>query len=394
MAPHRQRGGWCSFCGVRSTPAHGLVEGPEGAAICRACAEVAIAVLDDPDGSPEPDLVLHGISMLLTMDQRRGGLLGVEQDVVVAIRRGRVVWIGDAPDLPAAYRDLPTLDCEGRMVLPGLVDAATAVLGDAPAEAPEPVGLTEATTGLVRRMLQRGVTALDVRVGGGTEPTVDTLHLAVARAVGDRTPAWLSVSWRCAPTLAPAVLADVMAPTAARLASFAVVECTGDRSAVERAVAAVDPLRTRITCCEPEPEACRDALGDAVSVEGVPAQAVAPEGPVLVVPWWEPGRAVSAWRTGRRPALATMSDPGGRVLAGMGVVLMTAVDLAGLELERAMWSVTRAGALALGDAERGWIHLGGPADLVIVDGEGPDDLVRHPDADLAWRVLVGGVEVA
>jgi predicted amidohydrolase YtcJ len=80
------------------------------------------------------------------------------------------------------------------------------------------------------------------------------------------------------------------------------------------------------------------------------------------------------------------------MIAGMGLVLMTAVDLAGMRLDQAIWSVTRGGALATGDADRGWVHLGGPADLVVIDGYEPDDLVRRPDSDPAWRVVVGGVE--
>jgi imidazolonepropionase-like amidohydrolase len=72
---------------------------------------------------------------------------------------------------------------------------------------------------------------------------------------------------------------------------------------------------------------------------------------------------------------------------------MAAVDLAGLPIEQAIWSVTRAGAQALGDGERGWVHLGGPADLVVIDGDEIEDLLRRPDSEAAWAVIAGGVEL-
>ena len=99
------------------------------------------------------------------------------------------------------------------------------------------------------------------------------------------------------------------------------------------------------------------------------------------------------WAGGDRTAIATFSDPEERLLSGMGVALMAAVDLAGVSFDRALWSVTRGGAMALGDGERGWVHLGGPADLVVLDSDDPGDLVRRPDSDLAWSVFVAGLEV-
>jgi hypothetical protein len=383
----------CSFCGIQPSPARQLVRGADDVSICRGCAELAVVLLDETAAELSPDVVLRRISTLVTMDLRRGGLLGTEHDVVVAVRRGRVVWVGEEPELPSSYRDLPALDCEGRLVMPGMVDAAAPLMGDPTAEQPEPVELTDVTAGRVRTMLARGVTSLDLRVGGGLEPTVETLLLAVARAVGDRMSAQVSVSWRCSPLLAPSVLEGVMAPTASRLAGFALVECRGDREQLERMLTGVHPMRPRLRCHEPEPDACLPSLASCATVEGSLPPSIDPGGPIPIVPWWEPGAAVAAWGTGRRPAIATFSDPGGRLLGGMGVPLMAAVDLAGLDMERALWSVTRGGSLALADSERGWIHLGGPADLVVVDGTDPSDLVRSPDVDLAWRVLVGGVEI-
>lgn len=382
----------CTFCGEAGSPARRLVTGPGEVSICRDCADLAIRVLDEPEES-EPDLVLSEVGAVLTMDPRRGGLLGQIEDVSIAIKRGRVVWFGPPDALPEPYRELPELACSGRLVLPGMVDAAASLLGPASDERPEPVTLADDATTALRRMMGRGITSVDLRVGGGLLPTGETLRMAVARSVGDRLPLKVTVTWRCSADLADLALRNVMAPTAARLVDAVSIVCRGDHVALAAQLEACRGLAHRIDCHEPEPDACRSVLTRALSVEGVPATGIGAGGPPPVVKWWEPGRALSHWSAGERPALATFSDPSERVVAGMGLVLMTAVDLAGLRLDQAIWSVTRGGALAIGDAARGWIHLGGPADLVVVDGDDPLDLIRRPDSDATWRVVVGGVEL-
>lgn len=379
----------CTFCGEQ---ARRLVSGPGDVTICRECAGLAIGVLDEPD-EPEPDLVLTDVGRLLTMDPRRGGLLGAVDDVAVAIRRGRVVWFGPPEELPEPYRGLREVDCAGRLVMPGMVDAAAALLGPPGDERPEPVSLAERAAAALRRMMARGITSVDLRVGGGLEPTGETLRMAVARSVSDRLPIRVTTTWRCAPGMSLHALANVMMPTAARLVASVSLVCAGDADDLAGRVEACRQAGYRIECREPEPAACVEFIPKALSIEGVAATCVGAAGPPPVVRWWEPGRAVSHWAVGERPALATYSDPGERLVAGMGMVVMTAVDLAGLRLDQAIWSVTRGGALATGDVGRGWVHLGGPADLVVLDGDEPEDLVRRPDANPTWRVIVGGVEL-
>jgi hypothetical protein len=235
---------------------------------------------------------------------------------------------------------------------------------------------------------------VDIRVGGGLDPTTETLLLAVARTIGERLPARVSVTWVCSSDMPPTLVREVMAPTAARLASSVLVECRGDERDLGERLSAVRPLRHRLICREPEPAACLGLIPASISLEGYPSHCVPVEGPPPIIPWWEPGAARSHWTTGARPALATFSDPSTRLLSGMGLALLTAVDLAGLTLDQALWSVTRGGSLAGGDPDRGWINLGGPADLVVVEGTEPGDVIRRPDGDTAWRVLVGGIEFA
>ena len=65
------------------------------------------------------DLLLTGIGELVTNDPDRNGLLGVVADAAVAVKSGRVAWVGPEADLLREFRELPELDCAGRAVIPG-----------------------------------------------------------------------------------------------------------------------------------------------------------------------------------------------------------------------------------------------------------------------------------
>lgn len=322
------------------------------------------------------------------------GLLGERRGVAVAVRRGKVVWIGPEPELPRPYRMLPEIRCEGRLMMPGMVDAGAALLGPIRSSGrPDPVELTEIGARLTGRMLARGITLLDLRVGGGVDPTVETLHLAVARSVGDRLPLDINVTWRCSPEMPVEEVRTVMGPTAARLASCAELRCRGDSSDLVARIEACRPLRIRLVCEEMRGRACDHLLDQMLSVERVEPGRLGGLGPVPLASWRRPDEANRLWEAGLRPGFATGSDPANRLMLGMGPLLMITVDLFGLEADRAVWSATRGGALACADKERGRLRLGGPADLMVVDGETVEDLLRRPDGNPAWRVVVGGREV-
>ena len=59
-----------------------------------------------------------------------------------------------------------------------------------------------------------------------------------------------------------------------------------------------------------------------------------------------------------------------------------------------IWAATRGGALALGDSERGRLRVTDPADFVVLDTHDPVSLVRNPDTNPVWKVVVNGQEVA
>ena len=53
------------------------------------------------------------------------GDAGLIHGAALAIDGETVAWAGPANDLPEEYRDWDYIDCEGRLVVPGLVDCHT-----------------------------------------------------------------------------------------------------------------------------------------------------------------------------------------------------------------------------------------------------------------------------
>jgi len=77
--------------------------------------------------------VITGIAELVTCDDSTEDRLGIRSDAAVVVADGRVAWIGDATQAPAADR---RIDLGGRALLPGFVDSHSHLVfaGDRSAE--------------------------------------------------------------------------------------------------------------------------------------------------------------------------------------------------------------------------------------------------------------------
>ena len=170
----------CSFCGLRRSEVAALVVGIGGVAICRQCAEIASRF----DGSPEPptEVVYRDLGCVLTQDSRLGTEFGTISDASIVVRGDHVAWLGRTADLPSRYHDYHTVECDGRLAIPGLIDAGSALLGSLPSSRPDPDWLIASASQQLAIALAYGVTSIDVRVGGSGDPTIDTVLLAAARA--------------------------------------------------------------------------------------------------------------------------------------------------------------------------------------------------------------------
>ncbi len=386
----------CSFCDKPRSEVDHLVAGPRGVSICSECVGVAHEVVRASQRPTSSDRVLTGIGLLVTNDRRRSGLLGLVEGAAVAIRLGKVTWVGEERHLPARYRELPELRCGGRMVIPGFVDAATHLTGSGAEGRPRPEVAATETTDRAARSLARGTTTVDIAAGGSGDPVTDTALLAVARVVGERLPSRVGVTWRTASEERATEVTPGMVETAARLASQ--VEVSG--LVAPEVAAAMRRAHLRIRSVGPPPGSVAGGLD--VDVVGRPrgatpedlAALAEAEIPVILTaadlmagrPW--PGRQIVD--AGIPLALASGSDPERVEVAGLGLAVALAVAFAGLGVEEALWSATRGGALALGAPELGWVGPGAAGDLVVLEADTLGDLVRRPDGDTVFQVVAGG----
>nr|NIS40417.1 imidazolonepropionase [Desulfuromonadales bacterium] len=142
-------------------------------------------------------------------------MLGLIDDAAVAIKGGKVAWVGPEQELLREFRELAELDCAGRAALPGFVDAHTHLVfagsradefarrlrGETYEEILAAGGgihnTVEATRGTdamrlldmavqrAQRMLGYGTTTVEIKSGYGLETETETRQLEVAAAIDD-----------------------------------------------------------------------------------------------------------------------------------------------------------------------------------------------------------------
>ena len=105
-------------------------------------------------------------------------------------------------------------------------------------------------------------------------------------------------------------------------------------------------------------------------------------------------RGRDLWDAGVPVALATDCNPGTSYVETMSFVVALACQEMGLSPERAMWSATRGGALALGLEDRGRLVPGALGDLVVLCHPSYVHLAYRPDAVAVGRVVKRGIPVA
>lgn len=385
----------CSFCSRTAEVAGSIVAGPRSVGICADCASLAVDVATEASRPDEPDRVVGAIGCLITNDSRRDGLLGWVPEAAVAIRRGRVSWVGPERHLPERYATFPRMDAGGRIACPGFVDAGTSLLGSDLGRDPAPA--VDRAADAAAAMIQAGVTAFDLRIGGGLDPMAETVALAAGRMVAERVAGSVMATWVVSVGFDPRVVREVMLPAASRLARNAVVACAGPPHAIDRLVEAIHPLRPRVEVCD-EPAECADVAHGALSIGG-PGHVEPVDGVVSIV---EPLRLLDGgslparklFDAGAVVAVASGNDPTRRLVRSPALLLTLMVEVGAVSVAEALWAITRGGAMALGEPDRGRLRPGDVADLVVLDTDTLGDLTRGPDANWASSVIVGGALVS
>lgn len=370
-------------------------------------------------------------------------------DAVVKIEEGRVSYAGPAADAPL-QGEARLLDCGGRAVIPGFVDAHTHLVfaGDrsreftarmagasyaeiaaagggilatvrATREAGEDLLFSEAAR-RVRRMISAGTTTIEVKSGYGLDTDTELRLLRVARRIGEELPVTVRTTFLGAHVV-PAeyrndrdayldLLIEEMLPRAAPLADYCDVFVEEGAFSVDEARRIFEAATALGMGARVHAEQLGKSGGAALAAEvgAVSADhldhadeadgarlAAAGVAAVLV-----PGASYSL-RTRQAPgpmllaggvtvALATDCNPGTSYVEGMGLVLSLAVVQMGLTGDQALVAATRGGAIALELPDHGRLGSGAAGDLVVLDAPTPDHIPYRPATNLAWRVVKEG----
>ncbi|QXF13341.1 MULTISPECIES: imidazolonepropionase [Sphingopyxis] len=362
--------------------------------------------------------------------------LGVVEGGAIGLREGRIAFAGPAADAPNAA---DVIDCDGRWITPGLIDAHTHLVfaGDRIAEfelrqkgasyeeiarAGGGIASTVAATraaseaALVRSALPRldaliaeGVTTIEIKSGYGLTLTDEAKMLRAARALGDARPVTVRTTFLGAHALPGEFVGDpdgyidllceqVLPAIAAEGLADAVdafCENIGFTPAqTERmfAAAAAQGLPVKLHAEQLSNQhgaalAARHGALSADHLEYLGGPGIAAMRDAGTVAMLLPGAfyflretklpPVAALRAAGVPiALATDCNPGTSPLTSLLLTMNMGAVLFGLTTDECLLGVTRHAAQALGLSDSiGTIEAGKRCDLAIWDIERPSDLV-------------------
>lgn len=382
-------------------------------------------------------LVVTDIGLLVTNDTAIGqGPLGLRSDAALAIEDGRVTWIGDSADAPAADE---RVDAAGACVIPGFVDSHAHLMfaGDRAEEfrarmngelyAAGGIRTTVAATRaasdevlranaqrLLAELTRSGVTTAEIKSGYGLTVPDEARALRLARELTQ------DVTFLGAHVVPQEFAEDRdgyvdlvcgdMLTACAPHATWIDVFCEegafdADQSARILAAGTAAGLTPRIHANQ-----LRQGPGVQVGVAAGAASAdhcthlsaadidalVGSDTVATLVPGAElstrsafaDGRALLD--AGATVALATDCNPGSSYTTSMPMVLALAVGLNGLQPGEALWAATKGGARALRRDDVGHLGHGARADFVLLDAPSYVHLMYRPGVDQIQQVRRAG----
>jgi imidazolonepropionase len=393
------------------------------------------------------DLLLSNVH-LATMDNG----YGVLHDAALAIKDGRIAWIGARHDAPPAAHEH---DCGGAWLTPGLIDCHTHIVHggnrsdewearlngasyeDIARQGGGIMATVRATRALdidalvaaslprVKALLAEGVTTLEIKSGYGLAPDAEERMLRAARRIGELLPVRVVTTFLGAHALPPEFagrpddyisnVCDVMLPALAEQGLVDAVDAFCERIGFTNAQTArvFEKAGTLGLPVKLHAEQLSDQGGAALvarhgglsadhlehlSEEGIAAMARAGTVAVLL-----PGAyyylretvmpPIAALRVAGVPmAVATDCNPGTSPLTSLLLALNMACTLWRLTPQEALLGVTAHAARALGlQDEIGTLTVGKRADLALWNIARPADLAYAMGLNPCRAVIHGGV---
>ena len=379
--------------------------------------------------------------------------MGNVRDAVIAVKDGRIAWIGAAGDRPAG-RAAEEHDLGGRWVTPGLIDCHThLVFGGnrarefemrlegatyeeiaragggiastvAATRAADEESLIASAAVRLRRLLDEGVTVVEVKSGYGLDLATERRMLRAARALGERFPVTVRTTGLAAHALPPefagraddyiALVCEEMLPALAADGLLDAVDAFCERIAFspEQTARVFDtaqrlglPVKLHADQLSDGGGAALAARYKALSADHVEhtgeegARAMAAAGTVAVL---LPGAFYMLRETKLPPidlfrrhgvpmAVSTDCNPGTSPAVSLLLMLNMACTLFRLTPQEALAGVTRNAALALGMAgSHGTLEPGKAADLAVWDVGDPAELCYWLGANPCAAVVRAG----
>jgi imidazolonepropionase len=389
-------------------------------------------------------LLKHGTLATMVQGAEPYGLIA---DGAVLVEGGRVAWVGASAEAPAAGE---TVDLEGRLVTPGLIDCHTHLVyggsrsdefearlkGKSYAEIAKAGGGILSTVRATRAadegsliaqslprldaLLSEGVTTVEIKSGYGLDEETELKMLRAARALGDRRPVSVITSYLGAHAIPPEYredrqgyvrLVSAMMPRVKGLADAVDAFCetiafSADETEAIFAMAQAHglPVKLHAEQLSNLGGARVAARFGALSVDHLEyldaagVEAIASSGTVATL---LPGAfyylnesrkpPVQALRAARVPiAVASDLNPGSSPVHSLLTTMNMASVLFGLTPEETLTGATRVAALALGLHDRGQIARGLRADLAIWNTGAPVDLVYPLGLNRLQATLLAG----
>ncbi|AWJ87731.1 imidazolonepropionase (plasmid) [Azospirillum sp. TSH58] len=381
------------------------------------------------------------------------GPAGPVRDAAIAVKDGRIAWIGAATDRPAG-RAAEEHDLGGRWVTPGLIDCHThLVFGGnrarefemrlegatyeeiaragggiastvAATRAADEDSLIASAAVRLRPLLAEGVTVVEVKSGYGLDLATERRMLRAARALGERFPVTVRTTGLAAHALPPefagraddyiALVCDEILPALAAEGLLDAVDAFCERIAFspEQTARVFDTARRLGLPVKLHADQLSDGGGAALAARYAAlsadhvehtgedgARAMAAAGTVAVL---LPGAFYMLRETKLPPielfrrhgvpmAVSTDCNPGTSPAVSLLLMLNMACTLFRLTPQEALAGVTRNAAQALGmAATHGTLEPGKAADLAVWDVGDPAELCYWLGANPCAAVVRGG----